>query len=130
MKFGDIVKFKNWECVYLMETPEIIYLARILDEEISKSLIAQRQKIFTQGSKSMGYKQGMLKWSFVELSTAEYKERIAHYGQPDFDPEDIIDHISVLNVEDQKVLQTEIKNDPNVAKKLREHIAKLKIEEA
>jgi len=130
MNFGEVVKFKSWEYVYLMETTDIIYLAKILDKDKSKLLVEQRNKVFTQGSKNMPYKQALIKWAFVELSTAEYKERIAHYGYPDFDPEDILDPIGLLDLEDRKKLQTEIQNDPNAAKQLREHVSKIKIEEA
>jgi hypothetical protein len=112
-----------------METADIIYLAKILDRDKSKLLIGQRNKVFTQGSKRMAYKQAQLNWAFVELSTAEYKERIAHYGFPDFDLEDILDSIILLDLEDRKKLQVEIKNDPNAAKQLREYVSKIKIEE-
>lgn len=130
MNFGEVVKFKDWEYVYLMETTDIIYLAKILDIGRSKLLIGQRDKVFTQGSKRMAYKQALLNWAFVELSTAEYKERIAHYGFPDFDPEDILNPITLLDLEDRKKLQTEIKNDPNAAKQLRDYVSKIKIREA
>lgn len=130
MTFGEIVKFKGWEYVYLMETTDIIYLAKILDRSKSELFIRQREKAFTQGSKNMAYKQALVKWAFIELSTVEYKERIAHYGYPDFDPEDILDSVGFLDLEDRKKLQAEIKNDPNVAKQLREHVSKIKIEEA
>jgi hypothetical protein len=128
MTFGEVVRFKGWEHVYLHGTSELIYLARIYDVGKSQLLIKERDRVYLRGGKNMGYKQASISWAFVELSTKEYKDRIAHYGYPDFDPEDILDPLGKeLCVRDKKALQAEIKNDPGVAKELKEYVSKLKL---
>ena len=132
MKFGDVVNYNGREWVYLAATPEIIYLAVIANREISQKFIDQRNKIFTKVSKETMVRQQSTSWCFVELSTAEFKDRIAHYGTPEnecsFD--DISNIVSVLNFEDQNKLKKEITEDGGVSGKLRELVKDIIIQES
>jgi len=132
MRFGDIVKYRVEEYVYLVQTDEIIYLAKIPNVALSEQLTSLRKKVYTLGSKEMVPVQEHRSWCFVVLSTEKFKNRIAHYGQPgiDYDPEDFMDKIGVLDFEDQKKIKGEIEIDTAMSEELRRLVKDITIEEA
>jgi len=130
MKFGEVVKYREYEYVYLMETTETAYLAKIHNKEYSEKLILLQKKVFTEGSRRMAYIQASPRWAFMELSTKEFKDRVAYYGLPAFNLEDVMDVIADLDKEDKKRLKRAIEIDPGVAKELREHVSNIELEES
>jgi hypothetical protein len=130
MKFGDVISYNGREYAYLAQTPEIIYLAAIVNEEVSKKLIDQRDKIFMCASKNATVKQQKISWCFITLTTEEFKSRIAHYGIPENEISfaDISTNIGTLNKDDQNKLKDEIVNDNGASIKLREIVKDIVLE--
>ncbi len=90
--FGETFRLDNSEYVFLTKTPEIWYVAEILNDEKSDSLKRFSEKqVFTNHDVS---NKPLL--CFVELKTDDYKNRIAHFGNTQ--KNDISDYISPLNI--------------------------------
>ncbi|OHA00575.1 MAG: hypothetical protein A3C11_02865 [Candidatus Sungbacteria bacterium RIFCSPHIGHO2_02_FULL_49_12] len=122
MSFGDVVVYKSVEYVFLATTTEIVYLARILQPEESAFLIKRRDKVFMSTPSGANNRSNKL-YCFTELSTAAFKNRVAHYGNSDgLDLEDFMDISGTLDTEDKKKLKGDIMSDDNVSQKLKELI--------
>lgn len=128
--FGDIIKMDSKEYVFLASSDDILYLALIPDRNHSQELIRNRDRVFTVGSKDMQVKQQLIAYCFVELTTKDFEERIAHYGYPDLNlkPEDLMDVIGTLCKDDKELLKKEIIQDSAVSKGLIRIIKDIKIE--
>ncbi len=132
MKFGDVVRYKAKDYVFLVATDEIVYLASIPNEELSKQFIDRLHITFTRGTNHARVQRDSIAWCFIVLHTDVFKDRIAHYGNAamDYRPEYFLDVIGTLNLNDQKELQDEIINDNAVSGDLRELVKTIVISEA
>ncbi len=128
MNFGDVIKIEGREYVFLLSTPDILSLAWIPDKDLSQEFIKRSKQVFTTGSNNK--KRQFIQWCFIELATKEFKERIAHYGNPDrnFTPEDLIDVIGELCKEDKLMLKKAITGDLAVSKSLIKAVKDISIE--
>lgn len=112
--FGEVVKYKEVEYVYLAATEEVIYLAKILnhtDGEAINKLYIKRQ---SQGAMSNIKIADSPLYCFVQLTTNEFKDRLAHFHQPgqDFGRDYIMDSIGRLNDADLKEIKETIMKGP------------------
>ncbi|MFA6547511.1 MAG: hypothetical protein WCT11_01030 [Candidatus Magasanikbacteria bacterium] len=112
--FGEVIKYKELEYVYLAATEEIIYLAKILnraDGEAINRLYLKRQN---QGALSNVKIADSPLYCFVQLTTNEYRDRLAHFHQPgqDFGRDYIMDSIGRLNDADLKEIKETITTGP------------------
>ncbi len=102
VKFGDIFRYREEEYLYLAQNGEIIYAAKILDENKSDQLIKFSEKRRNHWN---------VLYSFVILSTDEFKGRIAHFKDTDKNSiESYFDVIGSLNKKDLREIKQEILN--------------------
>ena len=112
--FGEVIKYKETEYVYLAATEVIIYLAKILnrtDGETINRLYLKRQ---SQGAMSNIRTADSPLYCFVQLTTDEYKDRLAHFHQPgqDFGRDYAMDSVGRLNDADLKEIKETIMTGP------------------
>ncbi len=110
--FGEIINYDDAQYVYLAATEEIIYLAKVLNNNDAariNNLCAKRQ---SDGQASKVENAPI--YCFVILSTDGFKDRMAHCGQPghDFNSGIIMDSVSRLNETDLKEIQHTINIGP------------------
>lgn len=78
LTFGDTFRYREKELVYLAQTVDILYAALILPIEDSKVLDSLQKRI-KDGAKAGQMLSNKL-YCFVQLTTEEFKDRIAHLG--------------------------------------------------
>lgn len=130
--FGDIFKYREKDFVYLAQTSDILYAARILPQEVSKDLNREEKKI-----KDASRVKTMLTnnlYFFVTLTTDEFKDRIAHLGNTQQDESTTTACISLdssgkLNNFDLRQIKKEIE-ETYVPQELKELTKDIKIEES
>ena len=102
--FGDIFRYREEEFVYLAQNGEIVYAAKILDKEKADQIL-KLDKLKTRNEKT---KNNVL-YSFVILSTDEFRNRMAHFYNTDKNNiEPSFDIIGLLNKKDMKEVKNEI----------------------
>lgn len=102
--FGDIFRHKEQEFVYLAQNGDVVYAAKILDEEKTNQIL----KLEKRRIRNAKIKNHVL-YSFVILSTDEFKNRMAHFNNTDKNNiEPTFDIIGLLNKKDMKEVKEEI----------------------
>ena len=106
IKFGDVFRHNEKEYVFLAQTDEIIYAARILDKITTNTLKEMSDRVETKNSnrkKSPAY-------SFVILQTENFKDHAAHFGRTDSSEHQSsrFDVIGTLNKTDCLQIKNEI----------------------
>lgn len=126
--FGEVIKYKEAEYVYLAATEEIIYLARILNLEDGDKI--NKLYLLRQSAGIMTKPQILNSplYCFVILTTDNFKDRMAHFHQPghDFGPEMNFDIIGRLNSQDLKEIKQTIMTGP-VPIELKELVNKIEV---
>lgn len=128
INFGDVFKFENKSFVYLMQTGDLIFAAKILEVEEARLLkrmyeaAQQREKKLPPGAYRPS--DGPV-YSFVVLSTDDFVNMGAHYGAPPLNTDIRIDICGKLCNEDVEMLKEEIMADSGIAIALRERITAL-----
>lgn len=115
--FGDTCRYREKEFVYLAQTADIWYGALILPSEDSKVLDSFQKRI-KDGSKAGQMLSNKL-YCFVQLTTEEFKDRIAHLGNPQQDESTVTEYVvsslvptGKLNNFDLKQIKKEIESGP------------------
>lgn len=102
--FGDIFRYKEEEYVYLAQNGDTVYAAKILDKEKTDQVL----KLDKRRMRNEKVKSNVL-YSFVVLSTNEFKNRMAHFSNTDKNNiEPSFDVIGLLNKNDLKEVKGEI----------------------
>ncbi|MEK7070002.1 MAG: hypothetical protein AAB818_00215 [Patescibacteria group bacterium] len=106
VKFGDVFRHNEEDYVFLAQTDEIIYAAKILDKVITDSLKNMSDKI--EATNSSRRKNPV--YSFVILQTENFRDRVAHFGRTDDTKHQTnrFDIISNLNKADCLQIKNEI----------------------
>ena len=106
LAFGDVFRFQETEYVYLAEINSVSYAAKILDQSLSRKLVAMSESKARQGIEIKNAKT----YCFVMLTTPEFSERAAHIGSSDQNEpfDEWIDKIGFLNESDLASLKKEI----------------------
>lgn len=107
VKFGDIFRYREEEYVYLAQNGEIIYAAKILDKEKTDKVL----KLYENSCRTNRIEKvkSNVLYSFVILSTDEFKDRMAHFNNTDKNNiEPSFDILGVLNEKDLKAVKHEI----------------------
>ena len=112
--FGEVVKYKETEYVYLAATAVIIYLAKILNRTDGEAISRLYLKRQSQGAMSNIKTADSPLYCFVQLTTDEYKDRLAHFHQPgqDFGRDYAMDSVGRLNDADLKEIKETIMTGP------------------
>jgi len=118
INFGTIFRYNGQYFVYLIETEDVLFAARIIDKDKTKQLI---KKVGSPSTKT----DGKILYCFVVLSTNGFEDQAAHYGQPNLSKGIYCDVVGELNERDFNELKDEIKTDPASPIILRETISKL-----
>ena len=124
--FGDVFQYNDNEYIFLAETEDVTYAAKILDRELSRYVIGERDGAIRRNS----YVIDNLVYSFVILKTPELKERVALFLGADrnipqgvaFTPLDIF-----LLPEDIKQIWKEITQTKCVSERLKKEVKDLKV---
>ncbi len=126
LKFGDIFRLGGeHEFVFLHLTVDFIYVARIFDKTQTQQVQFLYNKKFNQGHLQGAAKDNQL-YSFVILTTEEYRERMANFANPQKDVNIIPDVIGKVNEEDLAAIKKEILSDEcPVATVVKEYIKSL-----
>ncbi len=106
VKFGDVFRHTEEDYVFLAQTDGIIYAAKILDEE--KTAATQKlNEIRIKANNIQKTKHAL--YSYVILSTDDFKNRMAHFYNTDKNKFELsFDIICSLNKNDQKEIWKEI----------------------
>ena len=126
IKFGDVFKYKEKEYVYLVKTEELVYVAEILNKEqalLINNLYEKRDRAGTLTK----VKDNQL-YCFVILTTEEFKDRMAHFHQPEHNEGDLNfgGILCSLNTRDLKDIKSEILKGP-VPKELQELVKNINV---
>lgn len=126
--FGDVIETDGRQLVFLVSTLDTVYLAIIPDEKHSLRFSKKRNEVFTD-SKRAAVEQNKTIWCFIELTTEEFRNRIAFYAlrNSDCKIEDLVAaaKIGTLNNADKKALHKEIIGDDAVTRELRDKVSKI-----
>ena len=79
IKFGDIFRFNEQEFVFLAQTHEITYAAKVLNLDDTKSVL----RLYEIRNAGNSEKINNVLYSFVILNTPEFKNRMAHLNNTD-----------------------------------------------
>lgn len=124
--FGDVFQYGDNEFIFLVDTEDVTYAARILNKELTKLLIKGTETAVRRNSRVIDN----LTYSFVELQTQELKERAAHFlmtGKDKFDGSIYTPLNIILCEEDLKAIKEEITSKKCVSIKLKELVKDIKI---
>lgn len=121
MNFGDIFLYNEENFVFLVREDDIIFAALILDKEQTQRLDRWRDREF---KKSNSRADGQTEFCYVVLTTEAFKERAAHYGNPDKDVDISLDIYDKLDSEDVEKLKNEIIQDNAVMPALKMAVKK------
>lgn len=122
LDFGTIFRYKETFYVYLVQIEDLIFVAKIHNPEVTRALVKTRDRK-SKNPNNYTFEQPM--FCFVVLSTSEFKNHSAHYGNPELSQDIEFDIISTLNEEDLNNLKSEIKEDMATSPILRETIQKM-----
>jgi hypothetical protein len=127
LNFGTIFRYKEKYYVYLVQTEELTFAARIHDIETTKDLVKSRDRK-SKNPNNFTYEQPM--YSFVVLTTDKFKDHCAHYGKPELSvpetqKENQFELIKELNKLDLENLKHEITEDKAVNPLLKETMLSL-----
>jgi|GEM_PF-1454439 len=131
LTFGSIIKCDDGEYVYLATMGDIVYLAKILNDELSQSLIEVRERLERSGVRGSASAQKKLEnealLCFIVLTTAEFQDRAASFANPGRDQEfiKVMNNLAELNETDFSALKLEISDSRGVPRELKEFAAKL-----
>ena len=109
VKFGDVFEYQGTDYVFLAETTEIIYAAKILNREQTEKIQSQYNRLISSGRGSKSPVLDHVIYCFVILHTEEFSGRMAHFaktGENDF--QIAVNHICTLSFEDKKEIKEEI----------------------
>lgn len=122
LNFGDVFRYRDSYYIYLLQTGENIFAAKICDHENTKNLKRLTDLRATRGNNRVDENPT---FCFVVLTTDEFKNQAAHYGRPDMDTGISMEFICRLNDEDLGALKKEIKADNAANQFLRKTIQEL-----
>lgn len=124
--FGDIFQYGDKEYIFLAETEDILYAARILNKEQSTMLKRGTEAAIRRNSPVLDN----ITYSFVILQTQELRERAAYFGSTGRDRFDgpVFTPLNIeLSKEDLKEIKNEITKKKCVSLKLKELVKDIDI---
>ena len=124
--FGDIFRYGDKDYIFLAETEDVLYAARILNKE--------QTTILTRGTEAAIRRNSLmldnLTYSFVILQTRELRERAVYFASTGKDRFDgpIFTPLNIeLSKEDSKGIKDEITKKKCVSLKLKELVKDIDI---
>lgn len=126
MAFGDIFEYKGEQFIYLIETEDITFAARILDGELSKWAIQGRASAERRNT----YTINNLTYSFVVLKTPQVEGRVALLLGSDTNVPWGAQYTPLnmtLVKEDLKRIKEEIMEEKCVSERLKKELARIEV---
>lgn len=124
--FGDIFQYDDKEYIFLVETEDILYAARILNREQTTMLTKGTEAAIRRNSLVLDN----LTYSFVILQTQELRERAAYFastGKDKFDKPIFTPLYIELSREDLSGIKDEITKKKCVSLKLKELVKDINV---
>ncbi|HSX42322.1 MAG TPA: hypothetical protein VLE93_03145 [Candidatus Saccharimonadales bacterium] len=124
IKFGDVFKFNGKEYIFIAKIDDIIYAAEILDRENSQTILRLADRNSTRGNRLID----TLLYCFVELTTEQFTERVAHMkgAQRNEETVEFGDVNDCLSLADKQLIKRELMdNSKFFAEELIETISRL-----
>lgn len=127
LSFGDVFQYNNKEYIFLAETEDILYAARILNPNKSTILKRTYESAVKRNSPLV---ETNAAYSFVVLQTKEFKERAASFfdtGNERFDDYEYISLNVTLCREDLLEIKEEITKKKCISRTLKELVKDIEI---
>lgn len=122
LNFGDVFRHRDGYYIYLLQTGEIFFAAKVCDHENTKNL---KRLSDLRSRRADNHADEDPTFCFVVLTTDEFKDQAAHYGRPNVDIDIPMEFVCHLNETDLEVLKKEIKSDNAANQFLRKTIQEL-----
>ncbi|MFA5954259.1 MAG: hypothetical protein WC817_01840 [Patescibacteria group bacterium] len=110
IKYGDVFRYNEEDYIFLVQTEEIVYAAKVLDKgktQKIKELYEKKQR----DMRNNGLESRRI-FCFVMLDTESFRERMAHLAQPEHDSDNITPNKLgfCINSADKAAIRDEILN--------------------
>src|SRR3989344_9097378 len=127
VKFGDVFRYKEEDYVYLAQTDEALYAAKILNNFETKAVSDLYEKR-TRDPRNSNRIENHRLFCFVVLRTEDFRERVASLGKTD-NPSISVEILKTsLNKEDLKGIYEMIVNPTSpVSRPLKQLVADIQI---
>lgn len=109
VKFGDVFRHREKEYVFLAETDDAVYAAKILSGDETEKFEQLSARLETTPS----VRKKSFAFSYVVLNTEDFRGRAAHLASTDDSEHQVtrFDVITALNQEDSSAIAKEILSD-------------------
>lgn len=122
LTFGKVFRHRDKLYVFLAEIDSVIYSAKILDCQVSKTLEqAYNQQVVAKGISD----REQLAWAFVMLTTEEWNNQACHYGNTTEYDGRFEEIFKELNSQDLENLKKEMLDSSHVPKSLKAYLQSL-----
>lgn len=124
LMFGDVFIFNDNDYIFLAQTEEITYAARILSIEETKKIDSLANLKASQYSKKDTINTNIL-YCYVILKTREFQDRMAHFNNSQKSFPTFIKSTSILSMNDKKQIKQEIITKKAIIIELKELVQKI-----
>ncbi|MCX6712761.1 MAG: hypothetical protein NTY66_00975 [Candidatus Vogelbacteria bacterium] len=128
INFGDVFRFKEKDYIFLAKADQVVFVAQILDGQSTREIKSLYESKCRNGHIEK-VKSNIL-YCFVELTTEDFKGRLAHFKDTERDDQNffIEERYLTLDKTDQQELKKEIESkESSVPLLLKDLISKLDI---
>lgn len=117
--FGDIFSYQDDEYIFLANTSEQLFAAKILNKELTQKIISAYKRALKSGSLA---RERALVFCYVELKTEDFRGQIASLAKTENTNFDILSNKSSYSLckEDLQALKKEVLESHGVPIKLQE----------
>lgn len=124
--FGDIFSYQDDEYIFLANTTEQLFAAKILNKELTQEIVSAYKKALKSGSPA---RERALVFCYVELKTEDFRGRIASLAKTENTNFDILSNKSSYTLcrEDLQTLKKEILESHGVPIKLQELVGSIEV---
>lgn len=127
--FGDIFRYNDTEYIYLAQTEDLTYAAKILNETVAQKIEGLYNKKECNGQMNPTAESNIL-YCYVILKTKEMKDKMAHFQQTKQDSTSLIqEKLPIrLNNDDLRNIKEEIISRSAIPLGLKEAVKDIRIE--
>lgn len=124
--FGDIFSYQNENYIFLANTTEQLFAAKILNKELTQEIVLAYKKALKSGSSA---RERALVFCYVELKTEDFRGQIASLAKTENTNFDILSNKSSYSLcrEDFQALKKEILESHGVPIKLQELVGSIEV---
>ena len=124
--FGDIFSYRGDEYIFLANTSEQLFAAKILNKELTQEIVSAYKRALKSGSPA---RERALVFCYVELKTEDFRGQIASLAKTENTDFDILSNKSSYTLcrEDLQALKKEILESHGVSIKLQELVGGIEV---